>query len=93
MEVSLLASSSKDNTRVKLERVETDSYGFWVYEKINSTSYLLTSGTGEHLVYQALPTCSSTLYPDVGDYKGRTGLSPPAAYPSTVGHEVNKGSL
>jgi hypothetical protein len=25
-------------------------------------------------------------YPNVGDYKGQTGLSPPAAYPSTMGH-------
>ena len=23
------------------------------------------------------------------DYKGRTGLSPPTAYPSTVGHEMH----
>jgi hypothetical protein len=26
----------------------------------------------------------------MGDYEGWTGLSPPAAYPSTVGHEANK---
>ena len=25
-------------------------------------------------------------YPNVGDYKGWTGLSPPTAYPSTVEH-------
>jgi hypothetical protein len=25
-------------------------------------------------------------YPNVGGYKGRTGLSPPIAYPSTVEH-------
>ena len=37
MEVFLLANSSKDNTSVKLERVEMDSYGFWVYDMINST--------------------------------------------------------
>jgi hypothetical protein len=24
-----------------------------------------------------------------GDYEGRIGLSPPAAYPSTVGHEMH----
>ena len=84
MEVSLLASSSKDNTRVKLERVEMDSYGFWVYEKINSTSYLLTLITGLHLVYQVILAYGSTSNPDVGDYKGRTELSPPVAYPSTV---------
>jgi hypothetical protein len=29
-EVFLLANSSKDNIRVELERVEMDSYGFWV---------------------------------------------------------------
>ena len=27
-----------------------------------------------------------TQYPDVGDYKGRIGLSPPTAYPSAGGH-------
>ena len=30
---------------------------------------------------------------NMGDYKGWTGLSPPATYPSTVGNEANKGSL
>ena len=29
-------------------------------------------------------------YPNVGDYKGRTGLSPPAAYPSTVEYGANE---
>jgi hypothetical protein len=33
------------------------------------------------------------LYSDVGDYKGQIGLSPPAAYPSTVGYEANKGNV
>ena len=28
-----------------------------------------------------------------GGYEGRTGLSPPAAYPSTVGYEANKGNV
>jgi hypothetical protein len=32
-------------------------------------------------------------YPDVGDYKVCIGLSPPVAYPSTVGHEANEGNL
>ena len=36
--------------------------------------YLLTSGTGIHLVYQAIPVYSSTSYPNVGDYKGQIGL-------------------
>jgi hypothetical protein len=31
--------------------------------------------------------------PNVGDYKGRIGLSPPAAYPSTMGNEVNEGNV
>ena len=33
-----------------------------------------------------------TQYPNVGDYKGRTGLSPPTAYPSTGGTVVFEGS-
>jgi hypothetical protein len=45
MEV-LLANLSKDNTRVKLERVEMDSYGFWVHEKINSTFICLLRASG-----------------------------------------------
>jgi hypothetical protein len=28
-----------------------------------------------------------------GGYKRRIGLSPPAAYPSTMGYEANEGSL
>jgi hypothetical protein len=31
--------------------------------------------------------------PNVGDYKGWTGLSPPVAYPSTVGNEANEGNV
>jgi hypothetical protein len=46
---------------------------------------LLTSGTGEHLVCQVLP--------NVGEYEGQTGLSPPVVYPSTMGNEANEGSL
>jgi hypothetical protein len=33
------------------------------------------------------------MYLDMGDYKGRTGLSPPVVYPSTIGYEANEGSL
>jgi hypothetical protein len=33
------------------------------------------------------------LYPNVGDYKGNTGLSPPTAYTSTREYEENEGSL
>ena len=55
--------------------------------------YLLTLGTGLHLVYQAMPVSSSTPYPNVGDYKGRTEQSPPAAYLSTREYEANKGNL
>ena len=43
--------------------------------------YLLTSGTDLLLVCQEYPAISSTPNPHVGDYKGRIGLSPPAAYP------------
>ena len=55
--------------------------------------YLLTLGTEAHLVYQAIPACSSTSNPNVGDYKGQIGLSPPVTYPSTMGNETNEGSL
>ena len=70
-----------------------DSYSFWVFRIAILYFYLFTSGTGDHLVYQAMLACSSTPYPNMGDYKGRTGLSPPAAYPSTVEYEANEGSL
>jgi hypothetical protein len=33
-----------------------------------------------------------TQYPDVGNYKGWTGLSPSATYPLTVGYHHTKGS-
>jgi hypothetical protein len=39
------------------------------------------------LAYSSMP------YPNVGDYEGRIGLSPPTAYPSTGGYETNEGSL
>ena len=55
--------------------------------------YLLTLGTGYHLVYQAMPAYSFMSYLDVGDYEGWIGLSPPAAYPSTMEYEANEGSL
>ena len=55
--------------------------------------YLLTLGTGDHLVCQEMLACSSTPKPNVEDYEGRRGLSPPAAYPSTVGHKANDGSV
>ena len=32
-------------------------------------------------------------YPNVEDYEGWTGLSPPAAYPSTVEYKANECSL
>ena len=54
---------------------------------------MLTSDTDVHLVYQAIPAYSSTSKLDVGDYEGRTGLSAPTIYPSTVGNEANEGSL
>jgi hypothetical protein len=69
-----------------------DSYGLGLrVDKLYS--YLLTSGTGVHLVCQVILDYGSMSYPNMGDCKGWIGLSPPAAYPSTIGHEVNKGSL
>ena len=77
MEVFLLANSSKVNTRVKLERVEMDSNGFLGLRTDKLYLYLLTSSTGIHLVYQAIPAYSSTSNLNMGDYKGWSGLSPP----------------
>jgi hypothetical protein len=92
MEVSLQANSSKDSTRVKLERV--DGFLWLLGLRIGKLYFhLLTSGTGLQLVCQSMSAYSSTPYPNVGDYRGRTGLSPPAAYPSTMGYEANEGSL
>ena len=69
MEVFLLANSSKDNTRV--DDKGRDGFlwllGLWE-DKLYF--YLLTSGTGEHLVCQALPAYSSMPYPNMGDYEG-----------------------
>ena len=89
---TLLASSSKDNTRVEWYRLR------WIPMVLQSRIedlyfYLLTSGIGSHLVCQARPAYSSMSYSNLGDYEGRTGLSPPCAYPSTEGYEANKGSL
>ena len=70
-----------------------DSYGFRVYWIDKLYFYLLTSGTGVHLLYQAISACSSMSYPDVGDYKGWTGLSPPAAYPTTMGDKANEDNF
>ena len=76
-----------------MERVEMDSYAFKVYWIDKLYFYLLTSGVGSHLVCQARPVCSSTSYPDVGDYEGWIGLSLPAAYPSTMEYEANEDIL
>ena len=81
-EVFLLANSSKDNTRSKVGKGRD---GFLWPLGLNTDKlyiYFLTSGTGAHLVCQAIPACSCMPYPDMGDYKGWTGLSPPATYPS-----------
>jgi hypothetical protein len=70
-----------------------DSYGSWVFWIDKLYFYLLTSGTGLQLVCESMPVYGSTPYPDMGDYKERIGLSPPATYPSNRGYEANEGSL
>ena len=80
-------------TSVELMRIEMDSYGFRGLRIDKLYFYLLTSGIGLHLVCQVMPAYSSTLYPNMGDYKGRIGLPPPIAYPSTDEYEANEGSL
>jgi hypothetical protein len=78
---------------IKLERVEMDSYDFWVLWKDKLYFHLITSGTGLQLVCRSMSACSSMSYPDVEDYEGRTGLSPPVAYPSTVEYETNEDNF
>jgi hypothetical protein len=89
-EILLLANSPKDNPRVEL--VEGREGFLWLLglriAKLHL--YLLTLGTGDHLVSQAMLAFSSTPYPNVGDYKGQTGLSSPATYPSTVEYGQTK---
>jgi hypothetical protein len=72
-------------------RVEKDSYGLG--SKDRKTLLLLTYFG--HQLTPGLPSDTELGYmsnPNVGEYEGRTGLSPPAAYPSTMGNEVNEGS-
>ena len=70
MEVPLLASSSKDNTRVKLEKGR-EGFLWLLGLRIGKLYfYLHTSGTGEHLVCQAISAYGSTSNPNMGDYKG-----------------------
>jgi hypothetical protein len=73
-EILLLAISPKDNPRVEL--VEGREGFLWLLglriAKLHL--YLLTSGTGDHLVCQVMPAYSSTPYPNMGDCKGQTGL-------------------
>jgi hypothetical protein len=52
-----------------------DFYGSWVFSIDKLYLYLLTLGTSVYLVYQVSPAYGSTSYPNVRDYKGRTGLS------------------
>ena len=93
MEVFLLANSSKENTRGKVGKGRDEFLWPLGLRTDKLYIYLLTSGTEAHLVCQAIPAYSSTLNLNMGAYKGWTGLSPPAAYPSTMGHEANEGIL
>jgi hypothetical protein len=52
------------------------------FRNANTLAYF---GHGSHLVCQVMPACSSTLYPDMGDYEEQTMLSPPAALPLNHG--------
>ena len=93
MEVNFLSSSTMVNTKDRVGEGR-DRFlwfsGFWI-DKVYL--YLLTSGTRAHLVCQAILAYSSTPYPNMGDYKGWTRLSPPTAYASTMGYEANEGNM
>ena len=88
-----MANSSKDNTRVKVGKGRDGFLWPLGLRTDKLYIYLLTSGTRVHLVCQAIPAYGSTPYPNMRDYEGWIGLSPPVAYPSTVGYEANEGSL
>ena len=92
-EVFLLANSSKDNTRGKAG-MGRDGF-LWPLGLRTDKLYIyfLTSGTGAHLVCQVIMAYGSMPYPNMEDYKGWIGLSPPTAYPLTDGYEANEGSL
>ena len=61
-------------------------------DKLNS--HPLASGTGLLLVCQEYLAISPTPNPNVGDYEGRIGLSPPATNPDRpLGRDANKGNL
>ena len=93
MEILILANSSKDNTRGKVGKGR-DGFLWALGLRIGKLYFhLLTLGTESHLVCQAIPTYGSTPYPNVGDYEGRTGQSPPTSYPLTGGYEANESSL
>ena len=93
MKVLLLANFPKDNTRGKVGKGRDGFLWPLGLRTDKLYIYLLTSGTRVHLVCQAPPACSSTPYPNMGDYKRWIGLSPPTVYPSTVGYEANEGNF
>ena len=69
MEVFLLANSSKENTRGKVGKGRDEFLWPLGLRTDKLYIYLLTSGTEAHLVCQAISTCSSTPYPNMGDYE------------------------
>ena len=48
--------------------------------KVDFSGIIFASGTGLQLVCQSTPANSTTLYPNMEDYEGPIGLSPPMAY-------------
>jgi inosine-uridine nucleoside N-ribohydrolase len=66
-----------------------------VLESMGRLTLLLLAYFGHQLIPSLLGTaaCSSTSNPDVEEYKGHTGLSPPTVYPSTVKSEANEGNF
>ena len=48
--------------------------------KVDFSGIIFASGTGLQLVYQLTTANSSMLYPNVEDYEGPIGLSPPTTY-------------
>ena len=78
-EVFLQASSSKDNTRIEMVRVEMESYGFRVFGKINPTSTCLLRALAyawSAKRYRPIALCRTQTWGIIKDEQGYHHLLP-----------------
>ena len=85
IKVFLLANSSMDNTKSKVEKGR-DGFLWPLGLRIDKLYFhLLTSGTGAHLVYQAISAYGSTPYLNVGIMKDGQSCHHLSPTPQLVG--------